>query len=100
MKILAIILAVILAYLALSQATAHGPFFTLRNPEFVVALAFLLFAAILLWFGVPRRIAGLLDQRAETIRSELAETRKRQCHDGPERGAGERERAAETTGHG
>jgi len=75
MKILAIILAVILAYLALSQANAHGPFFTLRNTEFVVALAFILFAAVLLYFGVPRRIAGLLDQRAETIRTELAEAR-------------------------
>jgi F-type H+-transporting ATPase subunit b len=75
MKILAIILAVIFAYLALSQATVHGPFFTLRNTEFVVFLAFVLFAAVLLYFGVPRRIAGLLDQRAETIRNELAEAR-------------------------
>src|SRR5688500_9701753 len=75
MKILAIILAVIFAYLALSQATVHGPFFTLRHPEFVVFLAFVLFAAVLLYFGVPRRIAALLDQRAETIRNELAEAR-------------------------
>ncbi|EYD77971.1 H+-transporting two-sector ATPase, B/B' subunit [Rubellimicrobium mesophilum DSM 19309] len=75
MKILAIVLAVILAYLALSQVTVHGPFFTLHNPEFIVFLAFALFLGIVLWFGVPRRIAGLLDQRAETIRGELAEAR-------------------------
>jgi F-type H+-transporting ATPase subunit b len=75
MKILVIVLAVIFAYLALSQATVHGPFFTFGNTEFVVFLAFVLFAAVLVWFGVPRRVAGLLDQRAETIRNELAEAR-------------------------
>ena len=75
MKILVIALAVVLALLALSQVTAHGPFLTLGNPEFVVFLAFLVFVGLLLWFGVPRRITALLDQRAETIRSELAEAR-------------------------
>jgi F-type H+-transporting ATPase subunit b len=75
MKILVIVLAVVLALLVLSQVNAHGPFLTLGNPEFVVFLAFLLFVGILLWFGVPRRVAALLDQRAETIRAELAEAR-------------------------
>ena len=75
MKILTIILAVVLALLVLSQVTAHGPFLTLQNTEFVVFLAFVLFVAIVMWFGVPRRLAGLLDQRAETIRGELVEAR-------------------------
>ena len=75
MKILTILAALVLAWLALSQATVHGPFFTLRNTEFIVFLSFLLFVGILLWFRVPGRVAGMLDHRAETIRNELAEAR-------------------------
>jgi F-type H+-transporting ATPase subunit b len=75
MRILTIVLALVLAYLVLTQLDAHGPFLTLNNPEFVVFLAFLLFIGILLWFGVPRRAGALLDQRAAGIRRELDEAR-------------------------
>lgn len=55
---------------------AAGPFFSLRNTDFIVTLAFLLFIAILLYFRVPAAIGGLLDRRAEGIRTDLAEARR------------------------
>lgn len=57
-----------------AAATEYG-FVSLRNTDFVVLLAFLLFVAVLLWFGVPRRVAALLDARAQGIAKDLAEAR-------------------------
>jgi F-type H+-transporting ATPase subunit b len=54
---------------------ASGPFFTLRNTDFVVTLAFLLFVGVLLKFKVPALIGGLLDKRAAGIKSDLDEAR-------------------------
>ena len=54
---------------------ASGPFFSLGNTDFVVAVAFVLFIGVLIYFKVPGLIAGLLDKRAEGIQSELDEAR-------------------------
>ncbi len=54
---------------------ATGPFFSLHNTDFIVLLAFILFIAVLIYFNVPSMIAGMLDKRAEGIRSELDEAR-------------------------
>lgn len=54
---------------------ASGPFFSLGNTDFVVTLAFLLFIAVLVYFRVPRILAGMLDKRAAQIRAELDEAR-------------------------
>jgi F-type H+-transporting ATPase subunit b len=54
---------------------ASGPFISLKNTDFIVLLAFLLFIGVLFYFKVPTLIAGLLDKRADTIRSELSEAR-------------------------
>lgn len=54
---------------------ASGPFFSLKNTDFVVLLGFLLFVGVLLKFKLPGTIAGLLDKRADDIRSELDEAR-------------------------
>ena len=54
---------------------ASGPFFSLKNTDFVVLLAFLLFIGVLLYFKVPTLISGMLDKRAEGIKSELDEAR-------------------------
>ena len=54
---------------------ASGPFFSLGNTDFVVLLAFLLFVAVLIYLGVPKLLAGMLDKRAEGIQSELDEAR-------------------------
>ncbi|PKP74689.1 MAG: ATP F0F1 synthase subunit B [Alphaproteobacteria bacterium HGW-Alphaproteobacteria-6] len=54
---------------------ATGPFFSLRNTDFVVTLAFLLFIVVLLHFKVPALLGGLLDKRAAGIRADLDEAR-------------------------
>lgn len=54
---------------------ATGPFFSLRNTDFVVTLAFLLFVAVILHFRVPALLGGLLDKRAAGIRADLDEAR-------------------------
>lgn len=51
------------------------PFFSLKNTDFVVLIAFILFLAVLAYFKVPALLGGLLDRRAEGIRSELDEAR-------------------------
>ena len=61
--------------LASPAMAATGPFFSLRNTNFIVLLAFILFIAILLYMKVPSKIAGMLDARAEGIRSDLDEAR-------------------------
>lgn len=46
------------------------------NSDYVVALAAILFIALLVWKKVPGLIVGLLDKRAEKIRGELEEARR------------------------
>jgi F0F1-type ATP synthase, subunit b len=70
------LLAVILAVAASPALAASGPFFSLRNTNFVVLISFLVFIGVLLYFKVPSMIGGLLDKRAATIRAELEEARK------------------------
>ena len=64
-------LTIALALLAQPALAATGPFFSLRNTDFVVLISFLLFIAVLLKFGVPKLLGGLLDKRAEGIKSDL-----------------------------
>ena len=54
---------------------ATGPFFSLGNSDFIVLIGFLVFVGILLYFKIPGMISGLLDKRADGIKSELAEAR-------------------------
>ena len=69
----------LLASLAAVSATpafaASGPFFSLKNTDFVVLLAFLVFVGILVWKKVPALIGKLLDDRATGIQTELDEAR-------------------------
>lgn len=55
-------------------ATEYG-FFSLRNTDFVVLLAFILFVGVLLYFRVPARVTSLLDARSQGIAKELAEAK-------------------------
>lgn len=65
-----------LAVLAASPALAKDkPFFSLANSDFVVLISFLLFIGLLAYLGVPKILAGMLDKRADGIRSELDEAR-------------------------
>lgn len=71
------------SFLALTAGTtlaspafaASGPFFSLKNTDFVVLLGFLLFIAILFYYKVPAMLGGMLDKRAEGIKDELEEAR-------------------------
>lgn len=56
-------------------AAAAGEGISLGNTDFVVFLAFVLFIAVLFYFKVPSLLAGMLDKRADGIRSELEEAR-------------------------
>lgn len=69
-------LSVLFALVASPALAASGPFFSLRNTDFIVTLAFLLFVGILVYFRVPQIVGGLLDKRAEGIRNDLAEARR------------------------
>lgn len=59
-----------------SPAFAAGEvFFSLRNTDFVVLIAFVVFVGILLYVKVPAKVAALLDARAVQIKAELDEAR-------------------------
>lgn len=67
--------AVITVMASPAFAAGDKPFFSLKNTDFVVLLAFLLFIGVLFYFKVPGLLAGMLDKRAEGISSELSEAR-------------------------
>jgi F-type H+-transporting ATPase subunit b len=46
------------------------------DTTFWVAVAFVLFVALLVYFAVPRKIIAALDNRAENIQQELSEARR------------------------
>ncbi|MEM9432448.1 MAG: F0F1 ATP synthase subunit B [Pseudomonadota bacterium] len=48
---------------------------SLRNTDFVVLVSFLLFVALLVYLKVPGMLMGLLDKRAEGIKSDLDEAK-------------------------
>ncbi len=54
---------------------AEGPFFTLKNAEFVVTVAFIAFIGLVIYLGVPKLVGRMLDDRATLIRNELDEAR-------------------------
>tara|TARA_A100001011_G_C14216561_1_gene802309 strand:+ start:783 stop:1400 length:618 start_codon:yes stop_codon:yes gene_type:complete len=59
-----------------ANAASNAPPFSLANTDFVVAISFFIFIGILIYFKVPRIIINLLDNRANTIRSEIDEANK------------------------
>ena len=71
-RIMTIVAASLLANPAFA---ATGPFFSLGNTDFVVTLGFIVFIGVLLYFKVPTLLMGMLDKRAEGIRSELNEAK-------------------------
>jgi F-type H+-transporting ATPase subunit b len=47
-----------------------------HDPLFWVLAAFLIFFGLVLYYKVPKLVAGMLDERADAIRKELDEARK------------------------
>lgn len=70
-----LMLTVPFAFASTPAFAASGPFFSLGNTDFVVLLGFIVFIAVLFYFKVPGLIGGLLDKRAEGIRSDLEEAK-------------------------
>jgi F-type H+-transporting ATPase subunit b len=68
-------LSILLILTASPALAASGPFISLRNTDFIVTLAFLLFIGVLFYFKVPSLLGGLLDKRAEGIKGELEEAK-------------------------
>ena len=64
-----------LALVATPALAKPESFVTFSNPEFVVVVGFLLFVGLLVYLKVPRLIGGMLDKRAETIKSDLEDAR-------------------------
>ena len=60
----------------IAHAAGDAPMFSLANTDFVVAIAFVLFIGVLIYFKVPRIINTLLDKRADTIRGEIDEAHR------------------------
>lgn len=69
------LLTLVLSMAAAPAFAAGDAFFSLRNTDFVVLIAFLVFVGILVYYKVPGLIGGLLDKRADAIRAELNEAR-------------------------
>lgn len=57
-------------------ATGDYGFFSLRNTDFIVLIAFLVFVGVLVYYKVPALIGGLLDKRAQGIRDDLDQARR------------------------
>ena len=68
-------LSVLLILAAQPALAASGPFFSLRNTDFVVTIAFLLFVAVVLKAKVPTLLGNMLDKRAAGIKADLEEAR-------------------------
>ncbi|MBM2575082.1 ATP F0F1 synthase subunit B [Jannaschia sp. Os4] len=68
-------LALPLLLLATPALAASGPFFSLKNTDFVVTIGFLLFVGIIFYLKVPPKLSAMLDDRAAGIRRDLDEAR-------------------------
>ena len=66
---------ILFALMASPALAASGPFFSLYNTNFVVTIAFVCFVSVVLYLGVPKMLAKMLDARADGIRAELEEAR-------------------------
>ena len=62
------LIAIATLLMASPAFAASGPFFSLRNTNFVVLIAFLVFVGILVWKKVPKLMGRALDDRAQMIR--------------------------------
>ncbi|MGE4610193.1 MAG: F0F1 ATP synthase subunit B [Paracoccaceae bacterium] len=68
----------LLASMMATPAFAAGadiPWYSLNDTNFVVLIAFTGFIGVLLYFGVPKLLTKMLDDRAEGIKSEIDEAR-------------------------
>ena len=68
-------LSILLSLLASPALASSGLEFSLKNTNFVVLVAFIAFIGVLVYMKVPGKLAGMLDARAASIKSDLDEAR-------------------------
>ena len=70
-------IALLASFMATPAFAAGGDYawYSLNDTNFVVLIAFTAFIGVLLYFGVPKLLAKMLDDRAEGIKSEIDEAR-------------------------
>lgn len=71
-----ITLTSVFALMGATPALAAGGGISLANTDFVVFLGLVVFLGILVYFKVPSLLGGMLDGRAEGIKTEIEEARK------------------------
>jgi F-type H+-transporting ATPase subunit b len=60
---------------AASKNPFSADFWSLSNTDMIVLIAFIIFIGVLVKFGVPSMLTGMLDKRAEGIKSDLDEVK-------------------------
>lgn len=75
MRTLSILAMIALATPAMAAGGGDYGFFSFFNTDYVVLIGFVLFLAVLFWFGVPGMLGKALDDRATQIQSDLDEAR-------------------------
>ena len=68
-------LTILFAMAATPALAKSDAFFSMQNPEFMVVVGFILFLALLAYLKVPGLLGGMLDKRAEGIKSDLDEAK-------------------------
>ena len=61
--------------MAASKNPFSADFWSLSNTDMIVLIAFVIFVGVLIKFGVPGMLTGMLDKRAVWIKSDLDEAR-------------------------
>jgi F-type H+-transporting ATPase subunit b len=69
------LMTALFAVMASPALAAGDKFVSLKNTDFVVLIAFLVFVGILVYFKVPGKVGEMLDGRAAGIKSDLDEAR-------------------------
>ncbi len=64
------------ALMATPAFAAEEKWYSMDNTHFVTMIGFVVFLAVLIYYRVPGIVTKLLDERAESIKSEIDEARK------------------------
>ena len=75
LKLAALITLAASPAMAASKNPFSADFWSLSNTDMIVLIAFVIFVGVLIKFGVPGMLTGMLDKRAVGIKSDLDEAR-------------------------
>ena len=75
LKLAALITVAASPAMAASKNPFSAEFWSLSNTDMIVLIAFIIFIGVLIRFKVPGMLSGILDKRAEGIKSDLDEAK-------------------------